>query len=210
MKKTIVISVLGALLVIGGVFGAIQYTNAENIKQELQQIQASYTELSYKYEQLHSKYDYLGQQGDYLSQQYKDLEHQYVALEYQYQVMSKRGAEEEDVIADLQWQIAYWKDAYKTKPGPGWTLREFRSEEELVLWLSQDDTDSNRYIPNQFDCEDFARMLQSYAYNDGYVMSVTLVAGDNEYHLMNSCLIGNKFYYIDPQTDRFWFWGYFD
>jgi len=40
-------------------------------------------------------------------------------LEYQYQVMSKRGAEEEDVIADLQWQIAYWKDAYKTKPGPG-------------------------------------------------------------------------------------------
>ena len=82
------------MLVIGGVFGAIHYTNAKNIKQELQQIQASYTELSYKYEQLHSKYDYLGQQGDYLSQQYKDLEHQYMALEYQYQVMSKRGAEE--------------------------------------------------------------------------------------------------------------------
>jgi len=38
MKKTIVISVLGALLVIGGVFGAIHYTNAKNIKQELQQI----------------------------------------------------------------------------------------------------------------------------------------------------------------------------
>ncbi|MFB0556580.1 MAG: hypothetical protein ACETVW_01830 [Dehalococcoidia bacterium] len=210
MKKTIVISVLGALLLIGGVFGAIQYTNAKNVKQELQQIQASYTELSYKYEQLNSKHDYLGQQSDYLSQQYEDLEHQYVALEYQYQVMSKRGAEEEDAIADLQWQIEYWKDAYKTKPGPGWTLREFRSEEELVLWLSQDDTDSNRYIPNQFDCEDFARMLQSHAYDDGYVMSVTLVARDDGYHLKNGCFIGNKFYYIDPQTDRFWSWGYFD
>lgn len=210
MKKTIVISVLGALLVIGGVFGAIQYTNAKNVKQELQQIQASYTELSYKYEQLNSKHDYLGQQSDYLSQQYEDLEHQYVALEYQYQVMSKRGAEEEDAIADLQWQIEYWKDAYKTKPGPGWTLREFRSEEELVLWLSQDDTDSNRYIPNQFDCDDFARMLQSHAYNDGYVTSVTLVTRDDGYHFKNGCFIGNKFCYIDPQTDRFWFWGYFD
>jgi len=207
MKKTIVISVLGALLVAGGVFGGIQYTD---VKQELQQIQASYTELSYKYEQLNSKYNHLGQQCDYLSHQYEDLEHQYVALEYQYQVMSKEGAEEEDAIADLQWQIAYWKDAYKTKPGPGRPLREFRSEEELVLWLSQDDTDSNRYIPNQFDCEDFARMLQAHAYDDGYVMSVTLVARDNGYHLKNGCFVGNKFYYIDPQTDRFWFWGYFD
>jgi len=198
------------LLLIGGVFGAIHYTNAKNVKQELQQIQASYTELSCQYEQLNSKHDYLGQQCNYLGQQYKDLEHQYVALEYQYQLMNKREAEEEDTIANLQWQVAYWKDTYKTKPGPGWTFREFRDEEELVLWLSQDDTDSNRYIPNQFDCEDFARMLQSRAYDDGYVMSVTLVTRDDEYHLMNACLIGNKFYYIDPQSDRFWFWGYFD
>ncbi len=210
MGKTIIISVLGALLVVGGVFGGIQHSNVRNVKQELQQIQASYAELSCEYEQLNSRNDYLSQQYDYLSQKYEDLEHQYVALEYQYQVMSKRGAEEEDAIADLQWQIAYWKDAYKTKPGPGRPLREFRSEEELVLWLSQDDTDSNRYIPNQFDCEDFARMLQAHAYDDGYVMSVTLVARDNGYHLKNGCFIGNKFYYIDPQTDRFWFWGYFD
>jgi len=159
---------------------------------------------------LNSKHDYLSQQSDYLSQQYEDLEHQYVALEYQYQVMSKRGAEEEDAIADLQWQIEYWKDAYKTKPGPGCTLREFRSEEELIFWLSQDGTDSNKYIPNQFDCEDFARMLQSHAYDDGYVMSVTLVARDDGYHFKNGCFIGNKFYYIDAQTDRVWFWGYFD
>ncbi len=55
MKKTIVISVLGASLVVGGVFGGIQYAD---VKQELQQIQTSYTELSYKYEQLNSKYDH--------------------------------------------------------------------------------------------------------------------------------------------------------
>jgi outer membrane murein-binding lipoprotein Lpp len=207
MKTTIVISILGALLVAGAVFGNIQHTNAKNvvknIEQEMQQIQTSYDELNHEYEQLNSRYDYL-------SQQYQDLEHQYVALGYQYQVMGNRGAEEEDELADAQQQIAYWKDAYEAKPGPWQTLREFRSEEELVLWLSQDNTDSNRYIPNQFDCDDFACMLQARAYDDGYMMSITLVARNDGYHFNNGCFIGNKFYYIDPQTDRFWSWGHLD
>lgn len=207
MKTTIVISVLGVLLVAGAVFGNIQYTNAKsvvkNIEQEMQQVQASYDELDHEYEQLDSRYDYL-------SQQYKDLEHQYVALGYQYQVMGNRQIEEEDVLADAQRQIEYWEHAYETKPGPWQACREFRDKDELVLWLSQDNTDSNEYIPNQFDCDDFARMLQAHAYDDGYVVSITLVARDDGYHFKNGCFIGNKFYYVDPQTDRFWSWGYLD
>lgn len=203
MKTTIVISVLGTLLVAGWVFGGIQYTNVKNVEQELQQLQSSYSELSHEYEQSDSRYDYL-------SRQCKDLERQYAALGYQYQVMGNRQLEEEDVLADAQWQIEYWKHAYETKPGPWQVCREFRDEDELVLWLSQDNTDSNEYITNQFDCDDFARMLQARAYDDGYVVSITLVARNDGYHFKNGCFIGDRFYYVDPQTDRFWSWGYLD
>jgi uncharacterized coiled-coil protein SlyX len=111
---------------------------------------------------------------------------------------------------ELQTEVAEWQQAYQQKPSVSTGLREFRSEQELADWLTVDQTNENKYISNQFDCEDFARMLQGNAFSDGYIISITLTGQDSTLHVMNCCLIGNKVYWIEPQTDEFSFWSYTD
>jgi hypothetical protein len=91
--------------------------------------------------------------------------------------------------------------------------RQFKSLSELQSWLAEDDTDSYAYIPVEFDCEDFAMMLQRNSLNDGYIISVELV--DTNWdgyidHAMNTAIIGNSIYLIEPQTDGVWFYCYCD
>ena len=202
MSKSIVVYVLVGLLVAAIAYSGIQYANLNNLVQELQESHTQYLELEGKYESI---YEQESAKFDYLSKQYGELERQYVRLEYHIALVNSRPVEERDAIAEAQLEAEYWNDAYKAKPGPWQIVREFRNEEEMQLWLLQDNTDSNEYITNQFDCDDFARLLQARAYKDGYVISVALVTqGENEWHFDNGCFIGNKFYYIDPQSDRFW------
>ena len=202
MSKSIVVFILVGLLVAAIAYSGIQYANLNNLAQELQESHTQYQELEGKYESI---YELEASKFDYLSQQYRELERQYVRLEYNIDLVNNRPVEERNSIAEAQGEAEYWNDAYKAKPGPWQSVREFRNEEEMQLWLLQDNTDSNEYITNQFDCDDFARLLQARAYKDGYVISVALVTqGENEWHFDNGCFIGNKFYYIDPQSDRFW------
>ena len=88
-------------------------------------------------------------------------------------------------------------------------LRDFSSFEELEQWLSN----IIWFKQPDFDCDDFALQVQDRALNDGYKLNVELIQSSeynrlfkkdklrpNKIHAINSALIGNKAYYIEPQN----------
>jgi hypothetical protein len=92
-------------------------------------------------------------------------------------------------------------------------LREFASEQELAEWLAADKTDELPYIKDIFECENFARSLMKHALNNGHYMSFQVLKNytrpdTKEFtegpHAINSTIIGNYVYFIDPQTDEYW------
>lgn len=85
-------------------------------------------------------------------------------------------------------------------------LIEFSSLEELKEWLERNDVDSR--IPSYpgFDCDDYAYQLQKNAAKDGYIISTELIIENGELHMLNSALIGNDIYFIEPQDDEVWFY----
>jgi len=109
----------------------------------------------------------------------------------------------EQELAESESSVAYWwKRAHP---------REFESLDELKAWLEKDDTDSTLYILGSgcltgYDCDDYAVALAHNALSDGYSIS-TQIVGD---HMLNSTIIGNKVYFIEPQNDEVRFWGYRD
>ncbi len=92
-------------------------------------------------------------------------------------------------------------------------LKQFTSEEELKEWLLDDQTDELPYIRDLFECENFARTLIKHALADGHYISFQVLKNytrpdTKEFiegpHAINSAIIGNYIYFIDPQTDEFW------
>jgi hypothetical protein len=89
--------------------------------------------------------------------------------------------------------------------------REFNSVDELKAWLAQDATNQTLYIfgngcVSRYDCDDYAMALVRNALLDGYLVSIQIEGN----HMVNSTVIGNTIYYIEPQTDEVRFWGYRD
>jgi len=81
-------------------------------------------------------------------------------------------------------------------------LRNFSSVEELELFLAEDNTNEHEYIRSDFDCDDFALMLQHNALEKGYIMNCqTLFTA----HVLNMVIIDNEIYYIEPMTDEITF-----
>ena len=95
-------------------------------------------------------------------------------------------------------------------------LRNFHDPEELKLWLEYNISSTIVYLqpPDAtVDCDDFALALQQKALRDGFIMSFEIIEED-EYnalfentlpsgtnlHAINLVIIGNRAYYIDPQT----------
>ena len=92
-------------------------------------------------------------------------------------------------------------------------LRHFGSEEELIEWLHADKTDELTYIEDRFECEDFSQTLMNNAVEDGLYMSFQVLKNytrpeTKEFikgpHAINSTIIGNYIYFIDPQNDELW------
>jgi len=73
--------------------------------------------------------------------------------------------------------------------------------------------DQNNNNITKFDCDDYARSLQDKSLQDGYIISFEVIRA-SEYnsmfkekripsgaiHAVNSAIIGNEVYYIEPQT----------
>jgi hypothetical protein len=109
----------------------------------------------------------------------------------------------EQELAESEESLAYWWG--RANP------RQFESLAELRAWLAEDDSDSTLYIFGSgclgcYDCDDYATALVYNALCDGYAIS-TQIEGK---HMLNSTIIGNDIYYIEPQTDEVWFWGHRD
>jgi hypothetical protein len=102
-------------------------------------------------------------------------------------------ASAEGELQGVQDELSHLKDIYPPK--------NFPSLKALKDWLAQDDTDSHEYIEGEFDCDDFALMLQQHAFEDGYKIDMQYSDND-DLHAMNSTIIGNYFYFIEPQSDR--------
>jgi len=114
-----------------------------------------------------------------------------------------------------------------TKP-----LREFQSLEELEQWLVNIevldirfdvvDKETSERI-EKFDCEDYAIRLQEKALRDGYTISFEVIHSaeynalfkqkrmpSDTIHAINSVILGNEIYYIEPQTHEVAFVAYLD
>ena len=78
-------------------------------------------------------------------------------------------------------------------------LKHFSSLEELKTWLARDSTNENQYSPSNFNCIDFALMLQKHAVVDGYILSTEVLPVGA--HWVNVAVIGDSAYFIEPQDD---------
>jgi len=98
-------------------------------------------------------------------------------------------------------------------------LREFENIKELKEWLGGGPV---LLIGENIDCDDYALYLQKRGMADGYFVSFEAItwqennrlfkdkARPGEFHALNSVIIGNKFYYIEPQTNEVVLGAYLD
>jgi len=97
--------------------------------------------------------------------------------------------------------------------------REFQSLDELKSWLAEDNTNAIHLISGEYawegtwvdpdyDCDDYATTLMRNALEDGYLVSTQISVFTQ--HMLNSTIIGNRIYFIEPQTDEVWLSGYRD
>jgi hypothetical protein len=106
-------------------------------------------------------------------------------------------------------------------------LRDFESTDELKAFLEQSDVDQCVYLTSgqeltSYDCEDYAKALRNEAHTKGFHMNIQIVwhyrrpdTGEvitrrNEGHALNSTIIGNEMYFVEPSTDEYWLAAYLD
>lgn len=110
-------------------------------------------------------------------------------------------------------------------------LRYFKDTNELEKFLEESDVDHRIYITATFaglidfrtyDCEDYAIALQNQAYKAGFHINIQvvwhyrrpdtggLVTRYHDGHALNSTIISNEMYFIEPQTDEYWLASYLD
>lgn len=81
----------------------------------------------------------------------------------------------------------------------------FTSLEELQIFLKESNEDAKKYKPVVYDCDDFARSLQVEAlrWRGGRILNVQYeVLPDGRGHALNTAIIGNDWFKIEPQTDQ--------
>lgn len=111
-------------------------------------------------------------------------------------------------------------------------LHYFQDLDELEQWLENIEIrdigsdvvakEINRGAKS-FDCDDYALKLQEKALQDGYIMSFEVIHSseysglfqqgqipDGTIHAINSVIIGNEVYYIEPKTHEIVFVAYLD
>jgi len=111
-------------------------------------------------------------------------------------------------------------------------LCHFQSLDELEGWLGNIRVLDIRFdVVNEetgqrikkFDCEDYAIRLQEKALRDGYIISFEVIRSaeynvlfkqkripNGAIHAINSVILGNEVYYIEPQTQEIVFVAYLD
>lgn len=83
------------------------------------------------------------------------------------------------------------------------TLEEFTSVGELRAFIESDSTDRMPPIPNEWDCDDYARRLRDNAAAIGKELEVTIHPIRTK-HVVNMAFIGNEVWLVEPQNDYMW------
>lgn len=106
----------------------------------------------------------------------------------------------QDEIVEIPVEVIKW--GIYNRPS-----REFVSLEELQMWISQNSVKTLRFVADHVaKCDDFAYFLQRTALTQGYLMSTQVNYTQDGQHMINSTIIGNILYYIEPETDQVWFY----
>jgi hypothetical protein len=105
-------------------------------------------------------------------------------------------------LSDARQEIDHWESVYYS----GGLPVQFSNLQGLRNWLYRDDTDTNpeHLTQGALDCDDYALTLQKHALQDGYIVSLRFIDADGDGvldHAMNTAVIGNNVYSIEPQTD---------
>jgi hypothetical protein len=91
--------------------------------------------------------------------------------------------------------------------------REWESLAELTGWVNANTPILMGFDGFEPDCDDYAVRLQQKAYKAGYFISIQVINGGilagrevsnlTELHAGNLALVGNKYYFIEPQPKSF-------
>ena len=184
MKDKILILGIFIMAGLSGMFAQVAYSQQEQRLAIEAQLQTEISHLNYQAAETGLMY------ADMLAE--KDVEINDLQLEIE--SLNLRIIELENRPPEIITETIYeYKD-----------LRYFNDTEELFAWLAQDNTDGFISFTNGYDCDDYARDLQKAAANDGYLISTELDYILGKLHMINSTIIGNNLYFVEPQTDRFW------
>lgn len=92
--------------------------------------------------------------------------------------------------------------------------RDFESAEELLAWLESDNLDSLTQVRGIFECEEFADALKRRAKEAGFTIDRQYYSSGTKLpmsdrvlkkaHVMNSTVIDNDVWLIEPMTDEAW------
>ncbi len=90
------------------------------------------------------------------------------------------------------------------------TPQDFTTLEELQSWVNDwrarrgDEITANIKRDPNYDCNDMSKLMQTDAYNDGYLMSIALttqvVDGVVGGHALCIAQVGKAYYYVEPQN----------
>jgi hypothetical protein len=141
-----------------------------------------------------------------------EFDHGYQQDSYhEYNDSATSHGESQDIVQYVDREVV--KEVLVEKPVE---LRPFDSLEELETWLAEDDTNEYVYLfagkdgvcqpSDRYDCDDYAFQLQRRAVNSGFLISVTIIEKRGKPHMINLADIGNRIYYIEPQSDKVWFY----
>ncbi len=86
--------------------------------------------------------------------------------------------------------------------------REFKNMTEIAEFIK--DLNIEEFVEPDWDCDDYAYFVWSVAMRDGYFMSFESDYKKGQLHALNSTVVGNKVYFIEPQEGKIWLYGLLD
>ena len=200
-RHVLICCFLGTLALTATVVGVFCGNEISRLNAEIRNLENSNSNLQYRYEQI------LMENED-IQSQYEQLQNDYEELELTFEQFLN---EYDKLFADYELLRNAFEEPLVDPITPTY--------EELVNWLSEDNTDEHGYTESVWECGDFAAMLMTRAKEMNWRIRIAVVfysfEGDPSYgsesdvygsggHAFNVINCTNGIWYIEPQTDGIW------
>lgn len=136
-----------------------------------------------------------------LNNTYLSLNNTYTSLLQNYTSLLQNYTEALDEIDDLIQRIAQLEGELN--------FTDFSSLTDLEQWLAQDNINEHEYIPDEYDCDDFAYDLMVSAFKSGYKMGTVAVyyGNDLDYVTIDNCTYYNATLAYAPEGSNYYLFG---